>query len=262
MNFSNQNVQLAQGMFIDSATQLHPLGTRGYDDMGRAYRYVRAGASDLVAGQIVQGVATVAGHLTLAPHTTTGGTTPGSTQIMVTCVSAISTGLYNEGLLIVASGSGQGTAYKISNHAAVSTGATGTFNLYFEDAMPATTNMTIATSSKISLLPNPYMNVIAVPATTPTGMAVGIAQYPITATHYGWVQTWGPGCVITNDTAASMTPFTAVSTTSGRAEGVSNMTTASTTTFLNQLIKSPVIGYYLAAGVAGEVRPVFITIQP
>lgn len=262
MNFSNQNVQLAQGMYISSATQQHPLGTRGYDDMGRAYAYCRAGASDLVAGFVMQGAAIPAGGLTLTVNTSSGGTTPGSTSIKVTCASAVSTGFYNEGLLIVASGSGQGTEYKINSHAAVSTGADGTFTLYFEDAMPVMTNMTISTSSTISLIPNPYMNVIKAPATTLTGPIAGVCKYPITTLQYGWVQTWGPSSVISNDTGAAFAPVVGVGTTSGRVQAVSNMTTGSTTTFLNNLLNSPVIGYYMAVGVQGEVRPVFLTIRP
>jgi len=262
MNFSNQNLQLGQGMFVSSATQLHPLGTRGYDDMGRVYRYVRAGASDLVAGNVIQGAALVAGHLTLAVNTTSGGTSPGSTSIAVTCVSAVSTGFYNEGLLIVASGSGQGTTYKINQCPAVSTGATGAFTLYFEDAIPTLTNMTISTSSKISLVPNPYMNVIQAPVTTLTGPIVGVATYVITATQYGWLQTWGPCGVLSNDTGAAFSPVIGVGTTAGRAASVSNMTTGSTTTFLNNLLNSPIIGYNMIVGVQGEVRPIYLTICP
>ncbi len=54
MNLSNQDVQLAQGMFVSSATQVHALGTRGFTPDGRVYRYVLAGAVDLIAGRCVQ----------------------------------------------------------------------------------------------------------------------------------------------------------------------------------------------------------------
>ena len=47
MNLSNQDVQLGQAMFESSATQKHPLGTRGSDTFGRVWRYVKAGAVDL-----------------------------------------------------------------------------------------------------------------------------------------------------------------------------------------------------------------------
>lgn len=262
MNLSNQNLQLGQGMFVSSSTQVHPLGTRGYDQMGRAFRYARAGASDLVAGNVVQGAALVAGHLTLAVNTTSGGTSPGSTSIAVTCVSAVSTGFYNEGLLMVASGSGAGTSYMINQCPVVSTGATGAFTLYFEDQIPVLTNMTISTSSKISLVPNPYMNVIQAPVTTLTGPIAGVATYVITSTQYGWLQTWGPCAVLSNDTAAAFDPVIGVGSTAGRVEGWVSATSAATATFLGNLTRGPSIGSYMAIGVQGEWRPVFLTIAP
>ncbi len=272
MNLSNQDVQLGQQMFTSSATALHALGQRASDDMGRVYRYCRAGASDLGIGLVAQGAAIVAGHLTLTPHTTTGGTSPGSVNIMVTCVSAVSTGFYNDGLLMVASGSGAGGVFKINNFfslggsatgqvgVSISTGATGQFVLYNEDAIPAMTNMTIATSSKISLIPNPYMNVIVAPVTTLTGPIVGVSIYPITATQYGWLQTWGPCAVLHNDTTALGNSVVGVGATAGRVEGAVGGTTGAT--ILGNLMKSPIIGYNMIVGVQAEWRPVFLTISP
>jgi hypothetical protein len=275
MNLSNQDIQIGQGMFISSSTQQHPLGARGSDDMGRVYRYCRAGASDLVMGTVQQGSAVAAGGLTLAVHTTSGGTAPGSQSIMVTCVSAISTGFYNDGLLMVASGSGAGGVFKIQSfgpafasasgtpffaQGAVSTGATGEFRLYFEDAIPVMTNMTISTSSKISLIPNAYNGVVQAPVTTLTGPIAGICVYPITTLQFGWLQTWGPCAVLSNDTTALGNVVVGVAATTGRIEGAVGGTTGAT--ILGNLMKSPIIGYMMAVGVQAEWRPVFLTISP
>ena len=274
MNLSSGYVELSQGMFVSSATQGPPLGVSGRDDMGRVYKYCRAGASDLAMGTVLQGPATVAGNLTLTPHTTTGGTSPGSVNIMVTCVSAVSTGFYNEGLLMVASGSGGGGSYKINNFfslggsatgqggVSISTGATWKFILYNEDAIPVMTNMTIATSSKISLIPNPYMNVIVAPANTLTGPIVGVCTYPITATQFGWLQTWGPCAIVSNDTVLLGGNLVGVATTAGRVEGAQGAAAAATTTFLGNLLRSPIIGFAMAVGVQAEWRPVFLTLAP
>jgi len=262
MNFGYHEVELGQSNFVSSATQQHPLGTKGRTQDGRMFVYVRAGASDLVAGNVIQSAATSAGHLTLAVNTTSGGTSPGSTSIAVTCVSAVSTGFYNEGYAIVATGSGQGSAYGIQVCPAVSTGATGVFTLYTEDAIPSLTNMTISTSSKISLVPNPYQNVIQAPATTLTGMVAGVAQYVITATQFGWIQTWGLAAVISNDTTAAGDPVIGVASTAGRVEGIVSATSGATATFLGNMVRGPVIGYMVVVGVQGEVRPVFLTIAP
>lgn len=248
MNFSKQDLQLGQGNYVSSATQQHPLGERAYDAVGRVFRYCRAGASDLVAGNVVQAAATSAGHLTLAVHTTSGGTTIGSVAFAVTCASAVSTGFYREGFAMIATGAGQGYTYVIDNHAAVSTGATGAFTLHPEDAFI----VAITTTSKISLLPNLYMNVIQMPVTTATNVAIGVAHYVITATQYGWIQTWGPLAVLSDDTTAAGSPLNAVASVAGRASG---FTAAS-------LLTGQTIGNLIAVGVAGEWRPMYLKISP
>ena len=272
-NPSNQFAEIAvQNMFVSSSTQNAKLGQRAALNDGRVFRYARAGAVDLVAGNVIQGPATVAGALTLAMQTTSGGTSPGSTSISVTCASAVSTGFYNDGFLMVASGSGAGGMYKIEWFkamgatgselgASISTGAIGEFRLYFEDAIPALTNMTLGVStSKISLIPNPYMNVVAAPITTLTGPIVGAATYVIKATEYGWLQTWGPCAMLHNDTTALGNVLVGVAATIGRVEGAVGGTTGAT--ILGNLMKSPIIGYNMAVGVQGEWRPVFLTIAP
>lgn len=248
MNLSNQDVQLGQQYFTSSATQQHPLGTRGCDPFGRVYRYVRAGAVDLVAGTVVQAPATVAGNLTLALNTTSSGTSVGDTSFAVTCASAVSTGFYREGYAIIATGAGQGYIYSISNNPAVSTGATGIFTLYPEDALV----VAMTTTSKVSLIPNLYMNVIQMPVTTATSVCIGVATYIITATQYGWIQTWGPCAVLTDDTTANGAMLNAVAATAGRASG---FTAAS-------VLTGQILGNLMAAGVQAEWRPVYLKVSP
>ena len=87
MNLSNQDVQLAQPMFVSSATAQHPLGTRGSDTFGRVYRYVKAGAVDLLPGRVQQSPVVTAGHQSLVVHTT--GAPVNASSVTVTCVSAV-----------------------------------------------------------------------------------------------------------------------------------------------------------------------------
>ncbi len=44
----------AQDLYNSSATKLEPVGSLAYGSKGRLYRYVLVGASDLVAGNIIQ----------------------------------------------------------------------------------------------------------------------------------------------------------------------------------------------------------------
>lgn len=247
-NLSNQDVQLAQLMFTSSATAQHPLGTRGYTDDGRVFRYAKAGVSDLVAGQVLQSPAIVPGHLALALATSVGATTIGSITIGATCASSVAANLYADGYLQTGAGVGQGYNYRISSHAAVSTGATGTFNLYPEDALV----VALGTTSLVSLIANKYNGVIQAPATTATGVIVGVAAYIITATQFGWIQTWGDCPVLCSGAGALGDPLVGISATAG---GAATATAAS-------LLVNPVIGYLRQISVDTRYAAADIRISP
>ncbi len=251
MNLSNQDVQLAQGMFVSSATQQHPLGTRGCDAFGHVHRYVKAGAVDLVAGLTVQSPALTAGHALLVPNTTSG-LAVGSLSIKLTCASTVAVGFYGDGYALVATGLGQGQRLIIDRHAAVSTGATGEFFFYPEDALV----VAISTgTSKVTLFPNKYAGVITTPATTATGVIVGVATYIITAAQFGWVQTWGPCGVVGDDTAALGEAVWGPTGTTGRVAGADATAAATVTT-------KQLIGFMIQVNVQAQVCLVDLRISP
>lgn len=247
MNLSNQDVQLAQGMFVSSATQQHPLGTRGCDAFGRVWRYVKAGAADLIAGTVIQSPAPPAGQLTRTVQTT-GQMSIGSAIISITCASSVAAGFYNDGYLVIASGTGQGFTYTVNNHPAVSTGAVGLFTLYDEDRLV----VAITTSSTVSLFPNKYSGVVIMPAATATGVVVGVASYVITLAQFGWIQTWGVCAVLGADVNAigsyGMSPATACGQ-------VSSATAAS-------LLTGTLIGNFLQTNVAQQMVMMDLKISP
>ena len=80
MNLSNHDVMLGQNMFESSSTQKHPLGTRGVDAMGNVYRYVLAGAVDLIPGRVQQSPAPIAGSQAAAVNNAAGGNVAGTIQ--------------------------------------------------------------------------------------------------------------------------------------------------------------------------------------
>ena len=220
MNLSNHDVIIGQNMFESSSTQKHPLGTRGVDAGGRVYRYVLNGAVDLIAGTCIQSSAVVAGHQTLAVHTTSQVAIGGS-AITVTCASSAAANYYSEGWLMIASGAGAGFQYQLDTHAAVSTGAVGLFPFY----TPSDTNTyvtAITTTSTVTLVANPYRNVIVVPATTATGLVVGVATYVITAAQYGWIQTWGVCAVQASGAFAIGAMLNGIAATSGQTLFISS----------------------------------------
>ncbi len=247
-NLSNQDVQLAQTMFTSSATAQHPLGTRGYTEDGRAFRYAKAGASDLVAGQLVQAPAVVAGHLALTVATSVGSTAIGSIAVAVTCASSAAANLFAEGFLQISAGVGQGYNYRISAHASVSAGATGTFNLYPEDALV----VALGATSICALIANKYNGVIQVPVTTPTNVVVGLAPYIISSTQYGWIQTWGDCPCLMSGAGTTGNPLVGASATAG----------AAVTATAAALLISPLIGYLRQVSVDTKYNAIDLRISP
>jgi hypothetical protein len=192
---------------------------------------------------------------------TTSGAAIGASTISITCASTVAAGFYNQGYLMVASGAGQGLTYQINNHAAVSTGATGAFKLYDDDALA----VAITTTSTISLLANKYANVIQAPVTTATGVVVGVASYAIGATQFGWVQTWGVCAVRGGDTNALGTQADGISSTAGRVRAllVSTVVPAATTsqTVASSSISQP-IGILMQTNVDGQFVAIDLRIAP
>jgi hypothetical protein len=258
---STRDIQIGGSTFVSSSSELYELGTRGYTRDGRAFRYVRAGAAALVAGDVIQGPAPIAGHLTLTPHTTSGQYV-GDSTLRLTCASSVAIGFYNEGYAVIASGAGQGLMYQIREQtAAVSTGATGTFKLYDDDGLA----VAITTTSRITLIPNKYNGVIEAPVTTATGRIVGVAVYPIAITQYGWIQTWGPCTVFGGDTNTIGTAVDGISSTAGRVRAFSVVTVvpaATTSQTIAGTAGGQAIGYLMQTNVDGQYVIVDLTISP
>lgn len=204
-NFAAPIQLYAQDTFTSNATQMHPLNSRGYTSDGRRFRYGSAGASDTVAGSLYQSAAPVANHLANTPPVVAIGATsfvytPGAT------VGAAN--LYAEGNLQVDTTPGNGYTYAVSGHGAIASATA--FTLYLKDAI----QVALTASSRVGLMTNPMKNVI-VAATTVTAPAVGVSPCIITATQYGWIQTWGPCSALINGTPAIGTGVVSSATTAG-----------------------------------------------
>lgn len=208
-NFAAQPVlSIGQANFVSSSTQMHPLGTRVETADGRIFRYAQAGAADLVAGNLLQSAAPIANHLAqTAPVVAAGATsfsfTPGAT--------GGAANLYAEGYLQVDTTPGNGYTYLVAGHAAIT--ASVAFTLYLCDPI----QVALTGSSAIGLVHNRFKNVIQTP-TTLTASVAGVAGYIITATQYGWIQTWGPASVLINGTPAVTAPVINGATTAGSVD--------------------------------------------
>lgn len=173
-----------QDLFSSDATQRHPLGTRVEDVFGREWRYCQAGAADLVVGNCLQSAAQLADH----QDTTASAQAIGDTSLTITPGNtAGAANLYEGGMAVIDTTPGLGYSYPIRGHAAIT--ASTAFTVRLQPGWAIVVALT--TTSRISLYPNPYKNVIQSPVTTLTGVPVGVCQYIISATEYGWIGSRG-----------------------------------------------------------------------
>lgn len=242
-----------QAFSADPSSGAQPASATGYFDSsletcvgqkfdtadGRELALVANGATALAAGVLVQSEAEVTAHQKLAmtvPAATPA--TAGSFQILVTNGSTVlNANKFLGGYAIVASGTGIGQFFKIASHQPAANAAT--FVVTLEDPIQTTLDAT----SKISLLQNPYENVIITPATTATGGPVGVTVNIIAAStapsfngtsgalttngvkQYGLVYTHGPCTCLVDSTVTNVGYPLGVSKTTAGTVGVATLTT-------------------------------------
>lgn len=206
---------------------------------GRELVLVRNGAVALSAGVLCQTEAEVTAHQKLAMTVPTAyPATAGKFQILVTNgATVLNVNKFQGGYVIVASGTGIGQILKIASHQAAAASATFVVNL--EDPIQTTLDAT----SKISLLQNPYKNVIVSPDTTATGGPVGVTLYNIAAStaatynattgaltangvaQYGLLTCHGPAACLIDSTVTNVGYPLGVSKTTAGTMGVATLTT-------------------------------------
>lgn len=206
---------------------------------GRELVLVQNGATALVAGVLAQAEAEVTAHQKLAMTVPTAyPATAGLFQILVTNGSTVlNVNKFAGGYAIVASGTGIGQIFKIASHQPAANAAT--FVVTLEDPIQTTLDAT----SKISLLQNPYDNVVVSPTTTATGGPVGVTLHAIAAStaatyngttgaltangvaQYGFLVCHGPATCLIDNTVTNVGYPLGVSKTTAGTMGVATLTT-------------------------------------
>jgi hypothetical protein len=225
-----------------ASPQVHALGQRAETKDGRVFRFCQAGAADTVAGKVYQSAAPIPNHLANTPPAVAVGATtftytPGNT--------AGAANLYAEGYLQVDTTPGEGYTYQISGHAAI-TGSTA-FTLNLIDPI----QVALTTSSRVGLVHNHYKNVIINP-TTATAAVAGVSPYIITATQYGWLQTWGPCSTLINGTPGVGIGVVISATTAGAVDVAA----------VGAEINVRIIGHMMQVGVSTKYNFVALKIMP
>lgn len=170
---------------------------------GRYYRFVIAGGVALVPGKLQQSSAEVTANENL----TAVAAAIGATSLVSTSTITVTANQYTGGYAVITAGTGVGYQYQIGSHAAF-TSAAPTFSLV-DPILVA-----LDTSSRIDLVPSPFMSVIVNP-TTASGTIVGAAVAATPISYYGWLQTKGPGTLLAQGTIVVGEEVGASATTAG-----------------------------------------------
>ena len=232
----------AQDTLTATVDQKHALGTYAETADGRGFRYAKVGASNLVAGNLLQASAQDTAHQNLTPV----AAAIGATQVSIALgASAAAANLYAEGFAIVDTTPDLGSVYQIASHPAILSSGTGVFTL--KD--PGGLRVAWTTSSRITLQRNKYAGVIQTPVTTLTGVVAGVAPAAHTAAYYGWIQTRGIAGVLVKGTPGVGLCVVAPATAAGAV--VVDGAAAAT----------PPVGMMCVTGQDGLVQPVNLTIE-
>lgn len=165
-----------------NGTKLGSLGTTGD---GRYFRFVLAGASNLVPGKLCSAPAETTNWQDLD----VAAAAVGDTTITTTSTVTVTANQLAGGFVVVTNGTGAGYTYQIDSHPAA-TGAVVTLTL--KDSVQSA----IGTNADIDLIASNFSGVVLAAASL-VAEPVGVAVFPITAAQYGWIQVRGPvGCLV------------------------------------------------------------------
>jgi hypothetical protein len=239
-----------QGIYEISSTQNFVLGTRLALPDGRAFRYAQAGAVALVTGNILSGAAkngaltTIQEGLAVATSGVIGD--PYGYATIDTTAQVADT--FRDGYFCVQNGSeaqGRGSMYRIGAHGAL---AVESSKIPFADETLRTA--TLASTSTIALIANPYKSLVQAAATTAVGGIMGGAHTAVTASNFFWCQTWGPFNALINATL-----------TVGRSM-CNGVAIAGAVTLDTAALDDTVVGYSIAPATDTENAPIFLTLAP
>ena len=183
VNWRGDQVNAPQGgqsVYDTASIKLTELGSRKVVG-DRVFRYA------LAAGAIGAGDVAESQPETLLLVTGGAADPAGAKQLTWYAATAMSKDTYQDGVLIVGSGTAAnlGYTYKVKSHNTISALTNGTLVLY--DPIKRAVNVT----DKMTLQQNMYQNCYEC-TTGDAHHPVGVAPIAVTSGDYFWLQTWGP----------------------------------------------------------------------
>lgn len=241
MKISSNAQSFGLSVFDSETTASIDLGAKMESADGRSFRYMKVGATALVAGSLYDGPASVGNHTNV---TVALAAAVGATSITVTLGATLATAnQYAGGVIVINDVDGQGFTYGIKSHPAADASASLVLTLESNELVLEA----LTTSSQASLVSNQYNGVI-IHAASETGIPVGIAIKDIAAASFGWIQTRGSVSSLADANVAALGEQVDASTTTAGATTLGTVATAA-------------LGYAQAQQVSTEFNPIFLTID-
>jgi hypothetical protein len=203
-----------QGVYEQSVTKKHRLGTLRINADGTKYRYARSGEA-LTAGNVACAPPAVAGQdaeLVAAA----GACAVGTTEITFTsAATAITANQYDDGLLIIYDGAAGtvGHKYRISGHTTAA--GAGTITVKLRDPI----RVALIATDTWSLVPSPWNGTLEQAAVA--NMFAGVSPIAVTSGYYYWAQTGGE-CVFLDKGGITLGGCLEISATSGSFKVAAN----------------------------------------
>lgn len=242
---------IAQGIYEVSSIRMHNLGDRVTSEDGRKWVYVKAGATALIGGTLQQGPVPIANHSNMTASTQSVG----DRLITVTLgATAVTANQYRRSYVFINAGTGVGYYYNVAYHPAASAGAT--VQLVLEDAIQVATNTATA---KATLMINPYNGANQCPTTLTAGI-IGLANAPIAASSYGWLQTFGPAPALVRGTSGG----TAVGISQSLVPSANTAGTLEVEVQSTGVVRAGSVGYAMGAGTTSatpQATGIFLTLD-
>lgn len=238
-------INLFQPLHKISKNPMGDIGTLYIDSEGNAWRYCKAGASDLGKGKMGLAPTATANHINKAP---VADVAVGSKTLKITVgATLVSENQYAGGFLAVNDGTSEGKQYRIQGNTACASAGTTTVTL----AEPIVVALTNA-GSEVSLIPSPFNGVVE--SATEENLPVGVAMADVTAAYYYWAQSRGIHSAVLTDGTPAVGSLLTLGTVAGSVAVIS--ATIATT------ITQPILGVAFAtAGVSTEYKPVKLAID-
>lgn len=194
-----------------SSSQQEQIGAVGVTEDGRVYRYAKAGATGLVAGNIQINADLVANHTN---RPVAASVAAGSNKVTITLgATGATANQYADGYLTVNDATGEGITYAIEGNDAAD--SAGTLTVYLKEPVV----VALTTSSEVTCKLNNWSGVV-ISIADQADMCVGVPNVVVTANYFGWLQTRGECAVLADEAVAKGLALTIGSSTVGAVEAL------------------------------------------